>query len=304
MRVIVDTDPGVDDALALAFAASLEPPIDIEAVTTVYGNSSVTNSTRNAGYIAKSLGTEWRIYEGAAEPLEGEGRLAAGCHGESGLGDVVPAADEVTQAQSDSASAFFQRVAEGEDEYTLFGLGPLTNVAEAFTNNPGILNKIGKIVIMGGAFSERGNITEYAEFNAYNDPLAFQIVLDKAKEANIDTTVIPAEVCNKVILTEVDLTELEKGKLLPDLRAIVGRYIGYYLNDGKYSGAVLYDVLVPLYDRHPDLFTTTPVRVAVGQEGERYGQTIATGDDQSSVRICTSVREAEAQAIVLRTLSR
>ena len=186
MRVIVDTDPGVDDAMALALMARAQLPID--TITTVYGNSVVANSTRNAGYIAHCLGAQWQIYQGAAKPLRGEGRLAKGCHGESGLGDFVPPDHMVLPAQPEPASAFFAKIAQGKEVYTLFCLGPLTNIAEAFIQNPGIVNNIGRLVIMGGAFSKQGNATKDAEFNVYNDPLAFQTVLNEAQQAEIDTT--------------------------------------------------------------------------------------------------------------------
>lgn len=290
--------------MALALMARAQLPID--TITTVYGNSVVANSTRNAGYIAHCLGAQWQIYQGAAKPLRGEGRLAKGCHGESGLGDFVPPDHMVLPAQPEPASAFFAKIAQGKEVYTLFCLGPLTNIAEAFIQNPGIVNNIGRLVIMGGAFSKQGNATKDAEFNVYNDPLAFQTVLNEAQQAEIDTTVIPAEVCENVVLTKGHLSLLKKGNLLPGVSSIVRPYIDHYLKrarNNNYAGAVLYDVLVPLYYQYPDLFTARSVGITVAQHGKEYGKTVATSDGQSSVKICTSVNE-EAQAIVLRTLGR
>ena len=305
MGIVIDTDPGVDDALALVYAFKAGLPVS--ALSTVYGNNLVESSTRNAGYITRSLGVSWRIYQGASKPLEGEGRLSR-AHGLSGLGDLVPTDNQVAPAESRSAAIFFKELAQRKDTFTLFCLGPLTNIAKALTENVSLPGKIDKLVIMGGAFTRAGvNISQYAEFNAFNDPLAFQTTLKKAYEAGIDTTVIPGEVCNKVLLAEADLAKLEKQDLLPGIRAIVGPYLGYYLrpgSEGSQEGAILYDVLVPLYYLHPELFTTSRVRVDVALQLPRKGQTLATADMRSTVQICQSVDSAAARRLVLKTLSK
>lgn len=303
MEIVIDTDPGVDDALALTFAFKANLPVT--AVSTVYGNNLVESSTRNAGFIARTFATDWRIYEGAAKPLEGEGRLSY-AHGVFGLGELLPTDDQIAPAEAQSAADFFEGLAQGTDRYTLFCLGPLTNIADALTKHPGLPGKIGQLVIMGGAFSEAGaNISPYAEFNAYNDPLAFQVTMDKAYEAAINTAIIPGEVCNEVVLTEADLNELEKQDLLPDIRAIVGPYLSYYLragSEGNQQGAILYDVLVPLYHQYPELFTTSRGRVTVKQQLIQKGQTLLTPDEQSSIQVCRTVDAAAARAVVLQTL--
>lgn len=306
MGIVIDTDPGVDDALALVYAFKAGLPVT--ALSTVYGNNLVESSTRNAGYITRTLNTGWRIYEGASKPLEGKGRLSR-AHGLSGLGNLMPANNQIAPAQSKSAATFFKELAQRKEKFTLFCLGPLTNIAKALTENPSFPGKIDKMVIMGGAFSKAGvNISPYAEFNAFNDPLAFQVTLKKAYDEGIDTTVIPGEVCNEVILTEADLGKLEKQDLLPDIRAIVGPYLKYYLrpsSEGSHQGAILYDVLVPLYHQNPKLFTTSRVRVEVevGQQSPRKGQTVATQDKRSSIQICMSVDSTAARTLVLKMLS-
>jgi purine nucleosidase len=219
----------------------------------------------------------------------------------------MPADHEITQPEPASAATFFQKMAEGTDKYTVFCLGPLTNIAEALTNNPDLPKKIGQLVIMGGAFTAAGaNVSPYAEFNFYNDPLAVQVTLDTAYEAGINTTIIPGEVCKDVTLTEADLTQLAEQDLLPDLRAIVGPYLGYYLRPeakGQHSGAILYDVLVPLYYLHPELFATSPERITVAQQFPRKGQTIATPDSLSKIQIARSVDVAAARTQVLKILT-
>jgi inosine-uridine nucleoside N-ribohydrolase len=308
-KIIIDTDPGVDDALALAYAVKADLPVT--ALTTVYGNNLVESSTRNAGYIAKTFGTDWHIYEGASEPLEGEPRLSH-AHGPRGLGKVVPTDEQITPAEPESAAAFYQRLAQGTEKFTLFCLGPLTNIADALTKNPSLPGKIGQMVIMGGAFTSEGaNISPFAEFNFFNDPEAAEVTMNKIHEAEIDTTVIPSEVCNEVILTEADLNRLKEQDLLPDLQAIVGPYLDYYMrptSEGNHQGAPLFDVLVPLYyqlhHKYPELFATSRARVAVvgNHELPEKGQTTAIWDEGSSIQICRSIDAAVVRAIVLETL--
>lgn len=303
MEVIIDTDPGVDDAFALAYAHGVG--LAVAALTTSYGNASVEATTRNAGFVVGSLGSDWPIYQGAAGPLKGEGRLAS-CHGTSGLGNVTPDPSQVRAAEAVSAAAFFETVASGDDIYDLFCLGPLTNVAEAFARSPEIVNNIGRIVIMGGAFSERGNVTKDAEFNVFNDPLAWQQVVDRVQGIGVPTTVIPAEVCRKVQLTEADLKTLSKRELLPNLRAIVGPYLEYYTqraSHGTYEGAVMYDVLVPLYYKEPGLFTAMRADIKVTQDGDSSGKTVATRNPNSNLKVCTAIKADQAKEAVMETLS-
>lgn len=304
MEIIIDTDPGVDDALALAYIHSVD--LNVKALTTTYGNQLLEETTRNAGYVAHSLEEQWPIYAGAAKPSSGEDVRTAGCHGKTGLGNVVPAPSEVRRAEGISAAAFFENVAGGQDTYDLLCLGPLTNIAEAFEQSPDLVNNIGRLVIMGGAFSEGGNITPHAEFNVHNDPDAWQAVVDRAQEAKIKATVIPAEVCRKVVLTKADLDILAERELLPDLRSLVGPYMDYYLHratHGTYEGAVLYDVLVPLYYKYPSLFVTEGVDISVTQSGEEFGKTIAAPNATSSLQLCTGVDAREAKAKFMQALS-
>jgi purine nucleosidase len=302
--IIIDTDPGVDDALALAYCASAGLPV--KAITTVYGNVDVASSTNNAAYIVKSLGAGWKLYKGAMKPIMGKGHLATS-HGSSGIGDVAPKQGEMITTQAISVADYFETLAQSDEIITLFCLGPLTNIAEAMMKSPGILQHIRKIIMTGGAFTERGNVTEFAEFNVYNDPFAMQVVLDKAAEAWVDVVIIPVEVCRKLILTEDDLLGIEARSVLPNIRAIVTPYLDHYLHhatDGKHAGAVLYDVLVPLYYHHPELFTVQGARVEVIQKGPQYGQTLAIEQLDSVVKVCTSVDVAQVKKRVLQALRR
>jgi purine nucleosidase len=299
--ITIDTDPGIDDALALLYSFCSKLPI--QAITTVYGNSTVDNVTKNAGYIAKSIGAEWNIYKGADKPTLGVGRFAES-HGQTGLGNAEPTDAEIKLPSKKTAQEYLTRL-DTKDHNILFCIGPLTNLALAIRGKPGFLQGIHKLVIMGGAFVAKGNVTEFAEFNVYNDPEAAALVIDTAYKQRVDTTIIPVEVCRKVLLTKDDMQILQTANLLPDLQSIVEPFIDYYMNDsihGGYEGAVLYDVLVPLYYLYPHLFITTPSTISVELGVAQRGRTTAVVNNKSSVLICTDVDANNAKELVMSAL--
>jgi inosine-uridine nucleoside N-ribohydrolase len=296
--IIIDTDPGVDDTLALLYACKRQ--LKVTALTTVFGNASLDDVTRNAGYVTKSLGCGWAIYKGADRPLVGKARFAES-HGGAGLGNVLPTDEQTRPARPESALEFLtQALATPKD---LFCLGPLTTIASLPRQS---LANINRLIIMGGAFTERGNVTQAAEFNVYNDPQAWQIVMDTATTYNIDTVIVPVEVCRKVLLTRGDLNVLAAKATLPDVRAVVEPYLNYYVSsrgEGKYKGAVLYDVLVPLYYERPELFTTVRGRVKViCKSGANYARTILQQDPNSTIQVCVAVQAASAKELCMQAL--
>lgn len=301
-KIIIDTDPGVDDALALAYCK--QAGMSIDAVTTVYGNSSLANTTDNARYIMKSLDKSWPIYAGADQPVAGEARLAQS-HGSTGLGNVTVDSNQLQlpTVQEKSARDFLLSSLSQSEPLAILCLGPLTNLIEAIKDIDD-LSTISQVIIMGGAFSERGNVTEYAEFNFYNDPSAADLSINLLAKHEIPTVIIPAEVCRKVVLTLKELNDMESSKILPNIRDIVQPYLDHYLNDasdGKHDGAVLYDVLVPLYLNQPELFRTVNANVNVEvSSSERYGQSTLSEDPTSTVKVAVDIDSAQAKNNVMR----
>ena len=299
--IIIDTDPGIDDALAILLACNLG--LDIRAVTTVFGNSTIENCTNNAKYILNNLSGTSPLYIGSSKPVTGEAMLASS-HGESGLGNIDTTNAQYSHTQEMPAADY---LATGLDfTHSLLCLGPLTNLANALAKNPETLKHTDKLIIMGGAFSARGNITKFAEFNAYNDPEALKIVLDSAQKYGVETVIIPIEVCQKVTLSYAELQTLEASMTaLPAIHDIVKPYIDYYVTDaehGGFNGAVMYDLLVPLYLAKPDLFETKTARVDVALTSEERGQTSANDDDTSSIRVCFDVDGERAKKLIMEYL--
>ena len=175
-RLIIDTDPGVDDAHAILLALA-HPDVQVEALTTVNGNVGLDLTTANALKILDVAGREIPVYRGCDRPLINPPVHAAYVHGEDGLGDCgIPASKKQVQPEH-AVRALIRLANENPGEYILAAIGPLTNLAVAVVLDPELPEKFKQLVIMGGAIYARGNTaTVTAEFNIHTDPEAAQIV--------------------------------------------------------------------------------------------------------------------------------
>ncbi|MEM9374258.1 MAG: nucleoside hydrolase, partial [Planctomycetota bacterium] len=180
VRLIIDTDPGVDDALAIMLAHA-HPGVHLEALTVVHGNVGLEQTTQNAFRILDVLDAEALVYAGCDRPLiYRPAENAARVHGEDGLGDVAWPASDRPVATEHAAAAIVRMATESPGELTLVAIGPLTNVAMALRLDPTLPEKIGRFVVMGGAVTGQGNVlTGCAEFNVYTDPEAARIVFEE-----------------------------------------------------------------------------------------------------------------------------
>lgn len=207
-RILIDTDPGVDDALAILLAM-LSPELQIEAITTVCGNVPVRQGTENLLRILGVLDLEDfpLIAQGEARPLVKPLVTAAHVHGEDGLGNVSqlrnvdgnplypPAATRISSTSG--VDFILEMVRRYPDELTLVALGPLTNVAQAIRKDAAKMQRLQKIVVMGGAFEVYGNVTTTAEFNIFVDPHAAQEVF----QSNVPIDIAPLDATHQVVLT-------------------------------------------------------------------------------------------------------
>src|SRR5947208_8214334 len=171
-RVIIDTDPGIDDTAAI-FLALASPELHVEALTTVYGNGTIADCTRNALVILETAGrSDIPVYRGAGKPLMGTPTYGSHVHGSDALGDVgVPPPVGTPQARH-AVYELVERVMASPGEITLVALGPLTNVALALSLEPRLAGALVELIVMGGAVLTHGNVTEVATANLYNDPEA------------------------------------------------------------------------------------------------------------------------------------
>jgi purine nucleosidase len=261
--VVIDCDPGVDDAVNLFMAFSRPDVIDILGITTVSGNVPVTLTSRNACLLREIAQREdVPIYAGCSRPLFVEAQFAEEVHGESGIQGLA-VREPRNPAGAEHAVDFIINtlLASPEDSVTLAPTGPLTNIALAIAKEPRILRQIDKIVLMGGAYREGGNVTPSAEFNIWADPHAADIVFRCGRPI----VALGLDVTHKIIVSPAILRRIAAlGNAVS--QASVDMLTGY--NDfeiAKYGveGGFLHDACTMAYLISPDLFRTRTCSVAV-----------------------------------------
>lgn len=266
-RVIIDLDPGQDDALALLVALA-SPELDIAAVTTVAGNVPQPLVTDNALALVELAGaSDVPVYRGCARPLLREQYTAEYVHGPTGIDGADLPAPTTRAAKGHGVDAIIDACLDaGVDGITLCPLGPLTNIGMAIAKEPRIVPNIREIVWMGGAFDEPGNTTMLAEFNAFVDPHAAHIVFT----SGVRLTVFPLDVTHKALMLPRHVERLEaKGNAAAVSAAGMVRFYEMY-DVEKYDlpGAPLHDPCVIAYLMSPELFTGTPGAIAIDHWNE------------------------------------
>jgi inosine-uridine nucleoside N-ribohydrolase len=296
-KIIIDTDPGVDDALAIFLA--IYAKLDVIALTTVFGNGTVLESTENALSLMNFLKQDIPVYKGENKPLQGEPTYAES-HGKNALGGFSFGESQRKPEAIDAVSFIVSELKQNTN-MKLICIGPLTNIAQAVSKAPNIVRNIGEIVILGGVFNEKGNITDYAEFNAFNDPMALKRVLD----IRCRKILIPANVCRNVYFNKDDFSKVKNLSIKDTFQTISQEYIDYYQNDlefGGFKGGVMYDLLAVSYLLNPNLFTIFPRYVEVCLKGERRGETIF-GNGRSNVFVVTDVDARKLKQFFFDTIN-
>lgn len=257
--IILDTDPGIDDAVAIA-AALFSPEIDLQLITTVAGNVSVEKTTRNALQLLHFWQANVPVAQGAATPLTRPLRDAASIHGESGMdGYDFPAHDRQT-LNVPAFQAMYERLMASPEPLTLVTIGPLTNIALLLTHYPACTAKINRLVMMGGS-AGRGNFTPNAEFNIAIDPEAAARVF----ESGLDIVMCGLDVTHQAVLTPDYLAALpalnRTGQLLHAL-------FSHYRAGSMTTGLRMHDLCAIAWLLRPELFTLKRCFVAVETRGD------------------------------------
>ena len=203
---ILDVDPGVDDALAIILALR-SPELEVLGVTTVCGNVPVSQATINALQILELMQcSEVPVFAGAERPLKRKPVHAGHVHGETGLGEAV-LPEPITTASRDAVGFLIDSISSRPGDVDLIALGPLTNLALAEARVPGILSRARRVMVMGGALLEPGNVSPVAEFNFFVDPEAARQVL--RLESNL--TLVPLDVTRNAVLMEESIRDAARG---------------------------------------------------------------------------------------------
>ena len=264
-KVILDVDPGIDDAMALCMAL-FAPELEVVAVTATGGNAPPAVATRNAQAIVAHLDPPRRPRIGTASlPDQGlplDGRYL---HGTDGLGGVEFHVAELVH-QHPSEKLICDEVRAAPEAVTIIALGPLTNIARAFQRDPELPSLVGSLTIMGGSVAGPGNITPAAEFNVYCDPVAAQTVF----RSPITKTLIPLDVTNRVVLTYDIFNQLpdESTKVGALLRQILPPIFRSYRQEFGLEGIHVHDSIALMSVIYPELFTTQGMAGDVETMGE------------------------------------
>lgn len=306
-KIIIDTDPGQDDAVAILLALA-SPELDVMGITCVAGNVELDLTTINACKICELAGKpQTQVFAGAHKPFKRPLVTAKHVHGKTGLDGVDLPIPKMQIVKSHAVDFIIESLmSSNNNEITLCALGPLTNLALAITKEPKILRKIDQIVLMGGGFFEGGNITPAAEFNIFVDPEAASIVLT----SGVKIVMIPLDVTHKVLasknfIQKVSATGSNTGVAVAGLLNFFGRY-----DSEKYGsdGAPLHDPNVIVYLLRPNLYSGRKINVEVELKSElTLGMTVADWwqitEKQKNAHFITEVQVEEVLDFMVSRLS-
>ncbi|PID45992.1 MAG: nucleoside hydrolase [Proteobacteria bacterium] len=271
-KIIIDTDPGIDDAMAIFFAIT-SPELELLGLTTTFGNVSVDTATANALRLVEMSGQDIPVAQGAAQPwVQSLTDYPDFIHGHDGLGNVNLPPPAGTAIELSAAQFIVKTVLENPHEVTLIAIGPLVNLALALTLEPRIAQLVEKVVIMGGTILEPGNVSPVAEANIYCDPHA----ADKVFRADWHVNMVGLDVTHKILMTD-SLQER-----IRDQNPMCGQflykagmfYADFYRKHRGADGCYVHDASAVAYTINPDLFAVIEGPVRVATEGIARGQTI------------------------------
>jgi purine nucleosidase len=261
-KIIIDTDPGQDDAVAILLALA-SPELEVLGVTAVAGNVPLPLTERNARIVCELANRkDIKVFAGCDRPLKRKLVTAEHVHGKTGL-DGPPLPDPTMVLQDAHATDFIVETLRREPPgtVTLCPLGPLTNIATAFARAPDIVPRVQEVVLMGGAYFEVGNITPAAEFNIYVDPEAADIVFKSGAPLNV----MPLDVTHKALTSRTWVEEMRS--LGTEAGRMVAAWTDFFerFDVAKYGsqGAPLHDPTVIAYLLRPELFTGRHINVEI-----------------------------------------
>lgn len=311
-KIIIDTDPGIDDAMAI-FLAFNAPQLDVLALTTTFGNVSVDLATQNALTLVHQAQVDVPVAKGVARPLE----IAPlphpdFVHGSDGFGNIDwPKSDRKADPRS-AAQMIVDLVHQYPNQVTLIALGPLGNFAKALELDPSISELVDEVILMGGAAVEPGNVTPVAEANIINDPHAADIVFG----ASWKVTMVGLDVTHRVLmdndlLSRIRSNDKNGGELLYQATQF---YFDFYHKTFGINGCFVHDASTIIYAMEPSIFGTQPGVIRVSCEGVGIGQTIVAKPEQQFAvdfwqnrpitNICMSVDDQRLLALIDETFSR
>ena len=275
-KIIIDTDPGQDDAVAILLALASPEDVELLGITAVAGNVPLPLTAKNARIVCELAGRpETKVFAGCDAPLRRKLVTAEHVHGKTGL-DGPPMDDPTMPLQDQHGVDFIIETLRNEPAgtVTLCPIGPLTNIATAFERAPDIIPRVQEIVLMGGAYFEVGNITPAAEFNIYVDPEAAKIVFG----AGVPLVVMPLDVTHKALTTKsrIDAFRAMGTKVGDHVAAWTDFFERFDMEKYGSEGAPLHDPCTIAYLIKPELFSGRQINVEIETGSElTLGMTVA-----------------------------
>jgi len=272
-RVVLDTDPGIDDALAILLGLA-SPEIDLAALSVVHGNCTLAEAVTNALAVAGLGGRpDLTVAAGCDRPLLRPPVTAHDTHGASGLGDACLPRSAAQPVDEHAVDLLIREIMAAPGEVTLVAVGPLTNVALALRKEPRLARAVRECIFMGGAFRAEGNVTPLAEFNVFADPHAAQIVFS----SGMPLTIMPWDITRDVRLTQADVDRLlARGGPIPRFIAEATRhYLEFHLREFGWAGCSINDPAALALVWWPELARTRDLYVEVELASElTLGKTV------------------------------
>lgn len=305
-KIILDCDPGHDDAIAILLAHGC-PEIDLLAITTVAGNQTLDKTTLNARRVCTVAGiTDVPIAAGCPRPLLRQLETAPHIHGESGLDGPVFAGPTVTLETEHAVDLIIDLVMDSGGDITLVPTGPLTNIALALRKQPRLVEQVQEVVLMGGAYT-RGNTTPAAEFNIYVDPEAADIVFS----AGLQVTMVGLDLTHQALASPEVLDRISAigspvSRMVVDLMRF---YREAYWRSDRLGDPPVHDPCAVAYVARPELFETVRAHVAIETNGAlTRGMTVVdfstVAEAQRNATVATKLADSEFWDLLTTSLER
>lgn len=297
-KILIDTDPGIDDAMAIFYAA-LHPDIEIVGMTSIFGNVTTNIAVRNAIVLAEKVGQPIPVAKGADKPLVMEPNdVSDYVHGVEGFGTMAAQPIKSKPLNEPAYEFICRMINENPGEIILCPIGPLTNIALALEHDPTIVTKAKAVYIMGGGLNQ-GNVTEFAEANIWNDPHAADAVF----EANWIVTMVGLDVTTRVQCVPTDFVKLAVSapEIGGFLNEAVQFYMDFYATHYGKRGCDMHDPTAIIAITDPQYFTIENHALEVIVDGARVGQTLRSTDPSRPKHKVPMV--VDAQGVKQRFLS-
>lgn len=300
-KIVIDTDPGIDDAMAILFAC-LHPELELVGLTTVFGNVTGDVAARNALVLVDIADQDIDVARGSDVPLVQDAKpYAWEFHGREGFGDLPPREPQGTISNLTAAEFLCETVNRNPGEVVVCAVGPLTNLADALALDPSIAEAVKSVVVMGGSLDAGGNVTPAAEANIWQDPHAANRVFS----APWDVTLVGLDVTHQVICSPADFAGLARAA--PMIGGFLDGAAQYYFEAERsrngMDGCYLHDPTAVIAVIRPSWFRHRRAAVAVVETGKRVGATVwADSAVRHPVSVCVGVKADSVRRCFLETI--